>query len=222
MRALLDGGAARDVVLALVHVLQRAVGELAVLGEARHAEVHVPPCGVGVSAFDQGLDEVDDLADRLARPGLAVRAAQRESRRVLLVAARHLQCELLARLAGRARRVVDLVVHVGDVDHERHVVALVLEEALEQGEDDVGARIADVHRAVHGRTARVYPYARVVARLELAHLPAQRVADPDRAGHRGAIDTQPDAINDDGVIVGLYTDRTGLTHGYKAIPKDER
>ena len=38
----------------------------------------------------------------------------------------------------------------------------------------------------------------------------------------GAIDTQPDAINDDGVIVGLYTDRTGLTHGYKAIPKDER
>jgi uncharacterized membrane protein len=38
----------------------------------------------------------------------------------------------------------------------------------------------------------------------------------------GAVDTQADAINDDGVIVGLYTDRTGLTHGYKAIPKDER
>ena len=38
----------------------------------------------------------------------------------------------------------------------------------------------------------------------------------------GAIDTQPDAINDDGVIVGLYTDRAGVTHGYKAIPKDER
>ena len=38
----------------------------------------------------------------------------------------------------------------------------------------------------------------------------------------GAIDTQADAINDDGVIVGLYTDRAGVTHGYKAIPKDER
>ena len=38
----------------------------------------------------------------------------------------------------------------------------------------------------------------------------------------GAVDTQSDAINDDGVIVGLYTDRTGVTHGYKAIPKDEK
>ena len=38
----------------------------------------------------------------------------------------------------------------------------------------------------------------------------------------GAVDTQADAINDDGVIVGLYTDRTGVTHGYKAIPKDEK
>jgi uncharacterized membrane protein len=38
----------------------------------------------------------------------------------------------------------------------------------------------------------------------------------------GAVDTQADAINDDGVIVGLYTDRAGVTHGYKATPKDER
>jgi uncharacterized membrane protein len=38
----------------------------------------------------------------------------------------------------------------------------------------------------------------------------------------GAVDTQADAINDDGVIVGLYTDGAGVTHGYKAIPKDER
>jgi uncharacterized membrane protein len=36
----------------------------------------------------------------------------------------------------------------------------------------------------------------------------------------GAVDTQADAINDDGVIVGLYTDNDGVTHGYKAIPKD--
>jgi hypothetical protein len=38
----------------------------------------------------------------------------------------------------------------------------------------------------------------------------------------GAIQTQADAINDDGVIVGLYADRAGVFHGYKAIPKDER
>jgi len=38
----------------------------------------------------------------------------------------------------------------------------------------------------------------------------------------GAVDSQPDAINDDGVIVGLYKDKAGVIHGYKAIPTDER
>ena len=38
----------------------------------------------------------------------------------------------------------------------------------------------------------------------------------------GAVGTQPDAINDDGQIVGLYTDKAGAIHGYKATPKDER
>jgi uncharacterized membrane protein len=36
----------------------------------------------------------------------------------------------------------------------------------------------------------------------------------------GAVDTQADAINDDGVIVGLYKDKAGVTHGYKAIPNE--
>jgi hypothetical protein len=30
------------------------------------------------------------------------------------------------------------------------------------------------------------------------------------------------AINDDGVIVGLYLDKQGVSHGFKALPKDER
>ena len=38
----------------------------------------------------------------------------------------------------------------------------------------------------------------------------------------GAVSTQPDAINDDGQIVGLYSDKAGAMHGYRAIPKDER
>jgi uncharacterized membrane protein len=38
----------------------------------------------------------------------------------------------------------------------------------------------------------------------------------------GAVNTQPDAVNDDGQIVGVYTDKSGATHGYKATPKDER
>ena len=44
----------------------------------------------------------------------------------------HLVGKLHAAHAAAVRSVVDLVVDVGDVRHERHVVPLVLEEALEQ------------------------------------------------------------------------------------------
>lgn len=37
----------------------------------------------------------------------------------------------------------------------------------------------------------------------------------------GAVSSNPLAINDDGVIVGAYTDKNGVTHGFKAVPKDE-
>ena len=36
----------------------------------------------------------------------------------------------------------------------------------------------------------------------------------------GAVATFPGGINNDGVIVGLYRDRAGVSHGFKAIPED--
>jgi uncharacterized membrane protein len=36
----------------------------------------------------------------------------------------------------------------------------------------------------------------------------------------GALSSNPLAMNDDGVIVGAYTDKNGVTHGFKAVPKD--
>ncbi len=68
-------------------------------------------------------------------------------------------------LPGLARRLVDLVVDVGDVDDQLDLVALVLEEALQEHEDDVRPRVADVDARVRRRAARV---------------------DPDRPGSRGS------------------------------------
>ena len=68
--------------------------------------------------------------------------------------------------------VVDLVVDVRDVGHERHVVALVLEEALEQREDDVRAGVAHVDSAVDRRAAGVDADLAGVARLATAGAPA--------------------------------------------------
>jgi len=36
----------------------------------------------------------------------------------------------------------------------------------------------------------------------------------------GAVSSWPHAINDDGLIVGVYTDKNGVTHGFKAVPKE--
>ena len=36
----------------------------------------------------------------------------------------------------------------------------------------------------------------------------------------GSAETKVLAINDDGVIVGNFTDSQGNTHGFKAVPKD--
>jgi len=37
----------------------------------------------------------------------------------------------------------------------------------------------------------------------------------------GAVSTQAFSINDDGQIVGQYTDKNGVVHGFKAVPKQE-
>ncbi len=62
--------------LALVHVLQAAVGQRAVVRVGAHAEEHVPVALVGVAPLDQRLDVVDDRAHRLRGQRLLVGAAQ--------------------------------------------------------------------------------------------------------------------------------------------------
>jgi probable HAF family extracellular repeat protein len=37
----------------------------------------------------------------------------------------------------------------------------------------------------------------------------------------GSLSTSALGINDDGVIVGTYTDKHGVDHGFKAVPKDD-
>ncbi len=154
------------VALSLLHLLPRAVGELAVAVEARHAEVHVAARGVGVAALDEGGDQVDDRPDRLRRARLVVGPAEAEAVGVALVVRGHLPGELLARDPGLAGGVVDLVVHVGDVLDQGHLVALVLEEALEQREDHERTRVAHVHPPVDGRAARVDAHLPRLAGLE--------------------------------------------------------
>ena len=85
--------------LALVHVVDRAVRQLAVARVRAHVEVDVAVDRVGVAALDQRLDQLDDLVDRLARERLVVGAAEPEAVGVGDVGGGHLARELLARHA---------------------------------------------------------------------------------------------------------------------------
>ena len=147
--------ARRPRALTLVHVVHVAVREGAVLGQRAHAEVDVALGLVGMAALDQRLDQLDDLRHHLRRLGLEVRAPEPEAPGVLEVGRRHLRGELVRGPARRARRIVDLVVDVGDVGGQHRVVALVAQEALEQREEDERPRVADVDAPIDRRPAGV-------------------------------------------------------------------
>src|SRR2546430_11176778 len=112
--------------------------------------------------------------------------------RVRAVGLGHLACELVRGHLALARGDVDLVVDVGHVLDERDSEALVLEEALVEGEDDERPRVPDMDPRVDGRPAGVDPDLARLARLELAEAVRATVVQLDR--HRSSIATASAAI----------------------------
>jgi hypothetical protein len=175
------------VVLALVHVLQTAVGKASVAGVRAHAEVDVAARLVGVATLDQGADVLDDRPDRLRREGLVVGSAEAQRVGVGDVALGHLGGELGARASLRARCVVDLVVDVGHVDDQLDLVALVRKEPAQQAEDDERAGVADVDAAVDRGAARVDPDPPGIARSQRLQLAAAGVVEQDLPHRRATL-----------------------------------
>ncbi len=116
--------------LALVEVVELAVRERPVVGVGAHAEVDVAVDRVGGVALDQRGDQRHDPVDRLRGQRLVVGPRQAERVGVGDVVRGHLARELLRADPTGLRGVVDLVVDVGHVGDERHVVALMGQEAL--------------------------------------------------------------------------------------------
>ena len=90
--------------LALVHLVDVAMRERAVLGQRADAEVDVAVDRVGVAALDQRLDQRDDLGDHLGRLRLVVGPAEAEPLGVGEVVGGHLRRELGRRRPAAARR----------------------------------------------------------------------------------------------------------------------
>ena len=75
--------------------------------------------------------------------------------------------DLLIGLALLVGTLDDLVVHVGEVLHERHLVAAVLQIAAQHVEHDDRARVADVDVVIHRRAAGVHTHFARLDRHEL-------------------------------------------------------
>ena len=165
----------------LQQLVDALVAEHPVAVEAAHREVHVAAGLVGVPARDQLLDQRHDLGHRLARQRLAVGPSQAQQVGVGDVGLGHLARQRVRRHALVDGRRVDLVVDVGDVLDQQHRLPAPLQVALHQLEHHERPRVSDVDAVVDGGPAHVHADRAVGARLQLAQLARQRVADPHAA-----------------------------------------
>ena len=150
-----------------LQIFDRLVAELAVVLEFQRAVVHVAVDLIGVALIDERCDEVDDLLNVFG--GLRVHGRLADAERVGVgeVFGDVFFRDFLARDALFVGALDDLVVHVGEILHERHLVAAVLEIAAQHIKHDDRARVADVDEVIHRRTAGVHAHLAGLDRHEL-------------------------------------------------------
>ena len=147
-----------------LHVVDALTCELAVGRPALHVEVDVAGLvagDVGVPGVDESADEVLHLRDARRRTRLVGGRphAQRRVARGELELEPVGQCPPLLRTAFglRGRRIdEDLVVDVGHVAHEGHVVATMREPAAKDVVDERRPQVPDVRRRLHRGSADVH------------------------------------------------------------------
>ena len=163
-----------------LHRLDRAIGELAVVGISGDVEVGVAVAGVGRPLGDQSLDEGDDRADVLGGLWHHVDARDAECGEVVEVVGGHLLGEFRHRRAADGTLGDDLVVDVGDIDDPGHLPAGVDEISLHGVEDHRADHVPDVARLVDRGAAEIHPHVARFHRDQWRLGPRQGAVDLDR------------------------------------------
>ena len=141
-----------------VELFEALLRELAVLGEARHAEVNVSVRFIGVAFFDKFFYYIDDGGNFVRCARVDRRAADAESVGVGVVLSDIFLRELGDGDPHLVRAVYHLVVDVGEVLDVGHFVADAFKVAAEYVEEYERPRVADVEEVVDGRPADVEAY----------------------------------------------------------------
>ena len=162
--------------LAGAQVVQAAVGEFAVIGEAAHGVVNVAVIrGIGVAFGDEGLHEFNHAGNGSGGARLDIRTLAAERRFVFVHGVNEARGEGVNRLAIFMGTGDDFVVDVGDVAYVFEVVAERAQVAGDGVEDDHDAGVADVAVVIDGHAADVHADFAGFARDEGFFLPGQAV-----------------------------------------------
>ena len=161
------------------HLVERAIGQLAVVLHRRHAEQHVLLGDIGVAGRDQPLDQRLHLLDVLGRARLDGRRQAAERRDVLLEVLVGLFGQVADRDAALGRARVDLVVDVGDVADVGDVLGAIemAQQPKQHVEHDHRPRVADMGEVVDRRPAHIHAHALGIDRGEDPLLARQRIVE---------------------------------------------
>src|SRR5690606_34161342 len=155
------------VALRLVHVhtrpgpqvAQTLAREAAITGELAHRVHDIAVLGdIGKALVDQGADHGDDTGYVLRGARLVVGPEDPQTVVILVHGLDEARGERLDRFAVLGGALDDLVIDVGDVAHEHHPQATVLEITAHDVEGDFRARMADVAEVVDGIAAHVHAH----------------------------------------------------------------
>src|SRR2546427_3556684 len=133
-----------------------AVAELAVVRFARHIEIDVAIGGVSKTLVDEPLNHARDFADVLGGARHVIDAGDIQNFQVPAIIRGYALGQLRHSRVLFLRLHDQLVVHIGDVDDKRHLIAKVGQIALDSVEDDRTDHVADVARLVDRRSAQVH------------------------------------------------------------------
>ncbi len=165
--------------VAAFHLVHVAVGKLAVLVVGAHGEVHVALHGVRMAFFDELFHQSDHLVDLLGGARTHIRIHHAGGMHVVDERLRVLGGNLGGAAAFLVGLLDDLVVHVGDVLHELHLVPAPDKVAADGVERYEGTGVADMDVVVHRRAAHVHVHLAVAYGDEGALFACHGVIDLD-------------------------------------------
>jgi hypothetical protein len=161
------------------HLIQASFGKLAVVGKGIHGEIDVASRRIGMPRPDELLDQFDHLGDELGSPRFMGGPLHAKPIHVLVKGLDVTLGNCLGVGALFLGPLDDLVVHIGEVSDEHHLVATVSQVPVDRVENKGRAGMTYMADVVGGDAANVHVDLSGPERSEDLLLIRKGVVDPE-------------------------------------------